>query len=120
MFDVTKTEELDTILGLPKSEAAHIDDAASAVHMMNANTFTGAAYHLTDDADMESFVSAVKENILAKQWICRMPDTLIILGVGDEYVITAYGAEEIIEVFKTQALSSLDGATVLIETPAVE
>ena len=33
-------------LGLPESEAANIDDAASMVHMMNANTFTGAAYRL--------------------------------------------------------------------------
>ena len=32
-FDVSKKEELDMILALPESEASHIDDAASMVHL---------------------------------------------------------------------------------------
>lgn len=37
-FDVSKTEELTSTLSLPESETTHIDDAASMIHMMNANT----------------------------------------------------------------------------------
>ena len=66
-FDISKTEELDMTLGLPESEAANIDDAASMVHMMNANTFTGAAYRLKSGVQVEEFSEAVKENVLAKQ-----------------------------------------------------
>ena len=47
-FDISKTEELKMNLGLPESQIASVDDAASMIHMMNANTFTGAAYHLKD------------------------------------------------------------------------
>ena len=119
-FDVSTTDELDTVLGLPKEEAAHIDDAASLVHMMNANTFTGAAYHLTEDTDMEDFSKAVEEHILSRQWICGMPDTLVILKADNEYVITAFGADELIETFKKNAASSLEDSQVLLETSVTE
>ena len=115
-FDISKTEELTTSLTLPESEIKHIDDAASLVHMMNANIFTGAAYHLTDDADMKDFSKAVEESVLSKQWICGMPDTLVILKADDEYVVTAYGEAEIMETFKENAEASLDGSEVILET----
>lgn len=115
-FDISKTEELTTSLTLPESEIKHIDDAASLVHMMNANIFTGAAYHLTDDTDMKDFSKAVEESVLSKQWICGMPDTLVILKADDEYVVTAYGEAEIMETFKENAEASLDGSEVILET----
>lgn len=114
-FDITKTEELENMLGLPADQIANIDDAASMVHMMNANTFTGAAYRLKDGQDINAFADAVKAAILDKQWICGQPDTLIIINVDGKYVITAYGASELIETFKNNALSALDGAQMITE-----
>lgn len=118
--DISKTEELDISLGLPDSQTANIDDAASMIHMMNTNIFTGAAYHLADDTDLTAFADAVKENIMAKHWLCGMPDTLIIISVPGQYVVTAYGYNEIIETFKSNALSSLDGSKIILEEPIIE
>lgn len=118
-FDITNVEELESSLGFPSSQAANIDGAASMIHMMNANTFTGAAYHLIDGADADAFAEAVKETVLAKQWICGMPDTLVILS-ADRYIITAYGNAELIENFKTTALSAVSGSEVILETPITE
>ena len=118
-FDITNVEELESSLGFPSSQAANIDGAASMIHMMNANTFTGAAYHLIDGADADAFAEAVKETVLAKQWICGMPDTLGILS-ADGYIITAYGNAELIENFKTTALSAVSGSEVILETPITE
>lgn len=118
-FDITNVEELESSLGFPSSQAANIDGAASMIHMMNANTFTGAAYHLIDGADADAFAEAVKETVLAKQWICGMPDTLVILS-ADGYIITAYGNAELIENFKTTALSAVSGSEVILETPITE
>ena len=67
------------------------------IHMMNANTFTGAAYHLTGDVSADEFADALKEGILAKQWICGMPDTLVVINVDGQYVIAAYGADDLVE-----------------------
>lgn len=119
-FDMSKAEELTSTLSLPEGEIAHIDDAASMIHMMNANTFTGAAYHLTGDVSADEFADALKEGALAKQWICGMPDTLVVINVDGQYVIAAYGADDLVETFKSNALSALDGAEAIIDTPVVE
>ncbi|WP_434311482.1 hypothetical protein [Hominifimenecus sp. rT4P-3] len=116
-FDISKTEELDITLGLPEDLAPDIDDAASMVHMMNANTFTGAVYHLKAGIDKNAFTDAVKSHILERQWICGQPDTLLILDVDGEYVVTAYGEAEIMKTFQANALSALSSATVIAEVP---
>ncbi len=118
-FDISKTEELDYTLGLPADQFSNIEDAASMVHLMNANTFTGAVYRLKEDVDLDAFTDSVKSNILAKQWICGQPDTLILINVDGRYVITAYGEAQIMEIFKNNALGALDGAQVVTEVPTV-
>lgn len=116
-FDISKTEELENVYGLPADSGSDIEDAATMVHLMNANTFTGAAYRLKDGVDMNSFADSVKSCILAKQWICGQPDTLLIINVDGRYVITAFGFAELMENFKTNALDVLSGAQVIMEVP---
>ena len=118
-FDIQKTEELEATLGLPQSQWENIDDAASMVHMMNGNLFTGAVYRLKEGTDGNVFAQEVKANILETQWLCGQPDTLLILKVDGSYVLTAYGDAEIMETFQEKALSSLKDAKVLIEAPIV-
>ncbi|MCI8616593.1 hypothetical protein D7V94_17370 [Parablautia intestinalis] len=116
-FDISKTEELENVLGIPADQISNIEDAASMVHMMNANTFTGGVYRLKEGADMDAFADSAADCILAKQWICGQPDTLVIINVDGRYVIVAYGEAEIMEIFKNNALKALDGAQVMTEAP---
>ena len=116
-FDISKVEELENIYGLPADQGANIEDAATMVHLMNANTYTGAAYRLKDGVDMNAFADSVKACVLAKQWVCGQPETLVIIRVDGRYVITAFGVAEIIEIFKTNVLSACSGAQVIVETP---
>lgn len=118
-FDISKTEEMKVNLGLPEELWDDIDDAASMVHMMNANIFTGAVYHLKDGTDSNDFADVVKTNIMATQWICGQPDTLVIIEVKGNYIITAYGEAGIMETFKDNALSALDGSQVIMEEPVL-
>lgn len=114
-FDVTNTEELDATLGFPAAQAEMIDDAASVMHMMNANTFTCGAFHVTDAENVTAVTDALKENIMNRQWMCGFPDTLIIAVVHDEYVVSAFGHADNIEVFKTKLLASNATATIMYE-----
>ena len=98
-FDVSMVEDLDAMLGLPQGSASMIDDAASVMHMMNANTFTAGAYHVSDAANQQTVVDSLKENIMNRQWMCGFPDTLIVAKVGGEYVVSAFGNAEISETF---------------------
>lgn len=119
-YDVSKAEEMDSVLGLPQSSAAMIDDAASMMHMMNANTFTCGAYHLTDASNQKTFADALKENIMNRQWMCGFPDTLLIASVGDEYVVSAFGNAEIMETFKTKLTAQYEAAEVMYEESLVQ
>ena len=94
---------------------AEIDDAASVMHMMNANTFTGAAYHVTDAANVETLAATIKDNILARQWMCGFPDKMIVVQVGDDYLVTAFGNGEIMDNFLSKLQAEYSGAKVLFE-----
>lgn len=117
-FDTDNIEELDVMLGVPADAADMIDDAASMVHMMNANTFTCGAFHLENEDDKDAFIESVKENILARQWICGMPDTLIIATADDGYVVAAFGEAQIMDTFK-ENITKL-GIIISEETPVLE
>ncbi len=117
-YDITLTEDMDVALGLPASEAANIDDAASLVHMMNGNTFTGAAYHLTEGTDADTFANAIKANLADRQWMCGRPEVLMAIKY-DGYVITAFGTKQNTDNFKTAALT-LEGAEVIFEEEITE
>lgn len=114
-FNVSDGESLDAILGVPADAATLIDGVASMVHMMNANTFTSGAYHLADGASMDDFTAKLKDNIVNRQWMCGFPDTLIIVSIGDEYVVSAFGEATNIENFKTKLADSYPMSQVLYE-----
>ena len=114
-FAVEDKESLDSMLGVPADSAAYIDDAASMMHMMNANTFTAGAYHVADSANQQTFCDSLKDNIMNRQWMCGFPDTLIIVTIGDEYVVSAFGNAEIIETFKTKLIAQYPVAAVMYE-----
>ena len=113
-FDHTNKEELDVTLALPAAQADSIDDAASMMHMMNANNFTAGIYRLVEGTDVESFALAVKENLDNRQWMCGFPEKFVIISTGN-YVITAFGNTQLIDTFKTTATGTLESAAVVLE-----
>ena len=115
-FDLADTENLIYMLHIPEENIAQIDEAASLIHMMNANTFTGAAFHLENSDDVDVFVESLKENIMGTQWMCGFPDTLNIFVVNGEYVVSAFGNADIMENFKTKLNEVFgDSAIIVVE-----
>ena len=96
VFDLKDRALADSELGLP--ETAEVDEAASLVHMMNANTFTAAAYHATGDT--AELAQQLRDNIMQRQWMCGFPDKLVVAEVG-EYVVTVFGADDLVDTFMT-------------------
>lgn len=114
-YDISKAEDMDSALGLPKECAMLIDDAASIRHMMNVNTFTCGAFHVTDAAKLQTLADALKDSIMNRQWMCGFPDTLMIASVGDAYVVSAFGNAENIETFKTKLTAQYEATEVICE-----
>ena len=94
VYDLSDRAAVDSALGLP--ETAKVDQAASLVHMMNANTFTAAAYHCTDDP--AALATQLRDNIQQRQWMCGFPDKVAVIVVG-EYVVSVFGAEDLVDQF---------------------
>lgn len=114
-FDVTRTDDLAQLLGVPAEAAALLDDGASMVHSMNQNTFTGAVLHVTESDQLSSVAEDIKESILNRQWMCGFPDLFVLYSLGDEYVIFAFGLEEQINTFKTKVADLYETETLLYE-----
>ena len=114
-FDLSDVESLDSMLGVPSALAEEIDNAASLMHMMNANTFTCGSYVLREGADMEQFAMTLKDNIMNRQWMCGFPDTLIVVSLSDRHVVAAFGNAEIMETFKTKLSTAYENAEILYE-----
>ena len=117
-YGIQDTAMLDSSLGLPEASASMIDGAASLIHMMNANTFTCGAFHVSSSDNLSAVADSLKENILQRQWMCGFPDKLIVITVGD-YVISAFGNEEIIDTFKSKTMSVYESAKLVYEEPIV-
>lgn len=113
-FDIAKAEELTYQLNFPAEFVEKIDDAASMVHMMNLNTFTAGAFHVADTADMSAVVDAIKDKVMNNHWMCGFPETLIIVQIGDNYVVSAYGNGELIANFQTKLLAAYEGAAEVV------
>ena len=112
-YDYTLADELNVVAKLPASQAANIEDAATAMHAMNANSFTGAAYKLVDGADAAAFAAEFKTELDNTRWMCGFPEKFIVLKSGS-YLVTAYGVADIMEYYKT-TVSALEGFEVVLE-----
>ena len=115
-FDVSDAEALDFELGFPKANASEIDDAASLMHMLNQNNFSCGVYHVKGSGNAEALAGKIKENILARQWLCGFPEKLVILTVGD-YIVSVFGAGELTDTFIAKLSAEYSSAKQLFDVP---
>lgn len=123
-FDMTlegATDELVYSYCIPAKTIAMVDDAATMMNLMMANNFTAAAYHVTDAANVELVVSSIKDATLNNQWMCGFPEKLIIVTVGEDYVVSAFGNGQVISTFQRAIKSAYaDAAVVVVEESLAE
>lgn len=115
-YSLEDAEALDSALGFPAASVDQIDDAASLVHMMNANTFTCGAYHVAEGSDLEALTAEIQNNITNRQWICGFPDQLVIVTVSD-YIVAFFGATDVTDAFQTYLTSAYPSAQVVCQEP---
>ena len=117
-FDPSNADNLNFLLTVPTEDASLIDDAASLMHMMNANTFTCGALRLTDAGKLDEAAKEIRDYIMAKQWMCGFPDKLIVVSV-DNYLISCFGAEDLVNTFRDKLQAAYSGAVVITDEPIV-
>ena len=88
-------ETMEALLGMPADGAQYVHDAASLIHMMNANTFTAGAYRMNSSEDVQAFADLMKDALMSRQWMCGIPEKMIIVSIGSDYVVTLVGAADL-------------------------
>lgn len=107
-MDIADADSMLSLAVCPADALAMIDGSASLIHAMNANNFTGVAYHLKNTADKDDFTAAMKEAITNNQWLCGFPEKLVIATLADDYVVVAFGSTEIVDNFKGKLTAAYD------------
>lgn len=97
VYGLEDQEAITATLLIPAEQIANVDEAASLMHAMLANNFTCGAFHVT--GDKAAFVEAMHEAVTNNQWMCGMPEKLIIAEIG-EYVLVCFGINDAIAPFE--------------------
>ena len=105
--------DLSYSLQLPEAEMAKVADAATMIHMMNANTFTSAVLHLNEGEDVAAFAADAKACIMSAQWMCGFPEKLVIADMGGNYLLIAYGLNDAINPFEAKLAEAYPNANVI-------
>ena len=112
-YDMAYAENLTYNLLIPADQLASVDEAATMIHMMNANTFTGGVVHLVEDTDVAAFASTLRDAVQGNQWMCGFPETLVIAAIGGEYVLVAFGLNDAMSPFQTHLATAYPDAEIL-------
>ena len=116
-YDMAYAENLTWNLLVPADQLANVDQAATMIHMMNANTFTSGVVHMAAGADAAAFAAAMREAVQSHRWMCGFPETLVIAVIGGEYVLVAFGVNDAMNPFQTHLAEAYADAEVLYNEP---
>lgn len=117
-LDPANTDMLLYTLLVPEEQVANVKEAASLLHMMNANTFTCGAFRAQKAEDVETLAKSLRDNIQQRQWMCGFPDKLVIFTL-DRYVVSVFGKEEITNTFRDKLTACYPSAVIAYEEAIV-
>ena len=107
-------QSLDTNFGLPASDVSMVSAVACIRHMLNANTFSCAAYEVTDAENVGTVAEAIRDGLMNRAYMCGWPEQLEVISVG-KTVVGFYGALDIVSAFKDALMSVYPDANVYYE-----
>ncbi len=94
IYGLEDVEMLTAQLLVPADQVANIDGAASLFHGMMLNNFTCGVFHVT--GKVNTFAQAMYDAVMNNQWMCGCPERVLIAVIDSEYVLMAFGLNDII------------------------
>ena len=120
LMAMSDTETINSMLHTNDELLSEVDEVASFVHAMNANTFTSGAFKLKSAGNAETFATSLKDSVLATQWMCGFPEKIVIFTVnGGDYVVYAIGNGDAVDYFKTQLTTVMGESAVVVTDEAI-
>jgi len=115
-YDMTYAENMPYNLLIPQDQIANVDDVASMIHAMNANTFTCGAFHMAG-ISADDFAATMQSAIQGNMWMCGFPERLVIASIGGEYVVVAFGVNDAMTPFFAHLGEAYADAQILVDEP---
>ena len=112
-YDMAYAENMPYNLLIPADQLTNITEAASMIHMMNANNFTSGVFHLAEGVAAADFAATMQSAVQNNQWICGFPETLVIAVIGGEYVLVSFGVNDAMDPFQTHLSAAYPDAEIL-------
>ena len=120
LMNLSDTETVNYMLHTNDELLGEVEEVASYVHAMNANTFTSGAFKLKSAGNAQDFATSLKESVLATQWMCGFPEKIVIFTVnGGDYVVYAIGNGDAVEYFKIQLTTVMGESATVVTDEAV-
>ena len=110
-------ENISYSLLIPADQLANVTEAASMIHMMNANTFTCGVYKLAEGVSAADFGKAMQEAVQGNMWMCGFPETLLIQDIAGVYVLVAFGVNDAMTPFQNHLGAAYPEAVTLVNEP---
>lgn len=112
-FDMAYAENMTWNLLVPAEQLSNVTEAASMIHMMNANTFTCGVFRLAEGVSTADFGAAMQAAVQGNQWMCGFPDKLVIADIAGAYVLVAFGVNDAMNPFQTHLAEAYPAAQTL-------
>ena len=113
VYDMAYAENLSYNLVIPAEELGNVTEAATMIHMMNANTFTAGVVKLADGVDVATFATTMHDALVNNQWMCGFPDKMVIADMGGQYLLVAFGVNDAMGPFETKLAEAYPNANSL-------
>ena len=115
-YDLAYAENMTWNLLVPEAQIANVAEAASMIHMMNANTFTCGVFKI-QNISAADFGAAMKDAVLNNQWMCGFPDSMLIRSFGDTSVLVAFGINDAMTPFEQHLTAAYPGMETIASEP---
>ena len=110
-YDMAYAENLTFNLVVPAEELGNVTEAATMIHMMNANTFTAGVVKLADGVDVDAFAATMHDALVNNHWMCGMPEHMVIANMGGNYLLVAFGVNDAMTPFQAHLTEAYAGVT---------
>ena len=96
-YELTYVDDLAATLLLPTDKLDSIEDAATVVHMLNANSMTVGVVKLKEGTDVQAFADATADRIVNNRWMCGFPERMAIVQIHENFLFIGYGLFDMID-----------------------
>lgn len=96
-YNLQDTESLGVQLLVPADQVQNITEAASLFHGMMSNNFSCGVFRVAQGVSASAFADTMHNAVGSARWLCGTPEKTVIAVIGDEYVLMAFGLENVID-----------------------